>query len=298
MDSVFELADSFLSEILGMDPDEKRTLAAELVEKVTQASVQIPPPPPPPPPARRGRGVPEPKAFSFSFQETDDSTMTSPSGAASKTSSNRRAPPKPEESQETDDSIMTNPTGTASKTSSNRRAPPRPEEARVASRGRSNTRRRVSASGNSPRSASPIIRNPSRADAVELLREASNFSQVVDGHQLPPKNSPPRRHGAPLPPRNSPGHSPGHSPRKSNIVVVGGPQDDHNDNDDCSLGGASRASTVATQTLDTILGRIEMAKTILMDPRTDGKKQMETANLIERLASAACAMKKLESLAL
>jgi uncharacterized Zn finger protein (UPF0148 family) len=272
--SVFELAESYVSENFGSySSDEKRMLAVALLEKVTQASVQTPPPPPPP--ARKGMSVPEPKAFDFSFQETDASTMTSPTaGATSKASSSRRVPPKPEEMSVT----------------SRGRSPPKPEERSVTSRGRSNSRR---ASGDSTRSASPIIRNPPQADAVESFRESTSFSQGVDAHQLPPKNSPPKGRRA-LPPRNSQSQS----PRNSNIVVVGGPQDALNDHDDYSLGGASRASTVATQTLDSILGRIEDAKETLMDPRTDAKKQLEAANLIERLAAAACAMKKLESLTL
>ena len=66
--------------------------------------------------------------------------------------------------------------------------------------------------------------------------------------------------------------------------------------DDMSTGEMSRAETVASQTLDSLLNRIEECKTKLLDPNIDPVQQAETAKLIEQLASAAMAVKQLEGL--
>jgi uncharacterized Zn finger protein (UPF0148 family) len=87
------------------------------------------------------------------------------------------------------------------------------------------------------------------------------------------------------------------SPRKGGVLVIGGPSEGDYEPDNISLGEVSRAETVATQTLDSLLNRIEECKTILLDPRSDYVKQAETARLIEQLASAAMAVKKLEAMA-
>ena len=74
--------------------------------------------------------------------------------------------------------------------------------------------------------------------------------------------------------------------------------------DDVSLmsdGGQSRAESVASEALDAILTRIEDCKVQLATgPESlnanDIAKQVEVAGLIEKLASAAVAVKKLEGL--
>ena len=87
------------------------------------------------------------------------------------------------------------------------------------------------------------------------------------------------------------------SPRSDRVVVVGGPGDDNQHfSDEASFGAASRASSVASETLDSILCRIEECKEVLLDPETNSEKQSETAALIEKLAAAAVAMKKLEDM--
>jgi hypothetical protein len=56
------------------------------------------------------------------------------------------------------------------------------------------------------------------------------------------------------------------------------------------------AKTVGTETLDSILIRIEQCKTTLQSGDTDVPSQLAAANLIEKLAQAAVAVKKLEDL--
>jgi hypothetical protein len=74
--------------------------------------------------------------------------------------------------------------------------------------------------------------------------------------------------------------------------------------DDVSLmsdGGISKAETVAAEALDTILTRIQDCKAVLATtPQTeaDFAKQLEMAGMIEKLASAAVAMRKLEEMGL
>jgi uncharacterized Zn finger protein (UPF0148 family) len=77
-------------------------------------------------------------------------------------------------------------------------------------------------------------------------------------------------------------------------VVVGVPRD----RDDVSImsdSGQSRAGTVCSDALSTILDRIEDCKTTL-ETSNDVMEQVEMANLIEKLAAAAVSMKKLEDL--
>ena len=59
---------------------------------------------------------------------------------------------------------------------------------------------------------------------------------------------------------------------------------------------SGRAGSLSSQTLDSILSRIEDCKEKLMDPNIDAEAQAETANLIEKLAQAAVAVRKLEEL--
>ena len=78
------------------------------------------------------------------------------------------------------------------------------------------------------------------------------------------------------------------------MQIIGGPGSPHHD--EMSVGEYSRAETVASQTIDSLLNRIEDCKAILLDPNIDVAKQAETARLIEQLASAAMADKNLETL--
>jgi len=64
--------------------------------------------------------------------------------------------------------------------------------------------------------------------------------------------------------------------------------------DDMSV--TSRASTVASEALDTIYDRIEICKEKLLDPKNSLDEQIATAALLEKLAQAAVAMKKVEEL--
>lgn len=72
------------------------------------------------------------------------------------------------------------------------------------------------------------------------------------------------------------------------------------DDDCCSLGGASRASrvsacsTVASNALESIYEKIEACKDKLLDPMNDLDEQIATAALLERLATAAVAVKEME----
>jgi uncharacterized Zn finger protein (UPF0148 family) len=80
--------------------------------------------------------------------------------------------------------------------------------------------------------------------------------------------------------------------------------DHEHDRDDVSLisdGGFSKAETIVMEALDTILLRIEECKAVLATtPQTeaDFAKQMEMASMIEKLASAAVAVRKLEEMGL
>lgn len=83
------------------------------------------------------------------------------------------------------------------------------------------------------------------------------------------------------------------TPRNDGFVVTRGPSDFVRDNIDDASG---RAGSLSSQTLDSILSRIEDCKEKLMDPNIDAEAQAETANLIEKLAQAAVAVRKLEEL--
>jgi hypothetical protein len=100
--------------------------------------------------------------------------------------------------------------------------------------------------------------------------------------------------------RLSPRSSPRNSPRS--FVVVGGPGPRDDIPSDAS-DEVSRAETVASQALEAILGRIEDAKASLLShtfhPRLskeDIESQSEMATLIEKLASAAVAVRRLEEM--
>lgn len=107
----------------------------------------------------------------------------------------------------------------------------------------------------------------------------------------PPRPSSTRSVGRGGPPRTP--RSRTTTPRsKGGVVVVGGP----GDFDANSLGGVSRAESVATEAIDTILDKIETAKAKLLRDDISVKEQMDAAALIEKLAQAAVAVKALEKL--
>eukprot|EP00934_Nitzschia_sp_Nitz4_P002837 Nitzschia sp. Nitz4//scaffold139_size61406//21186//24205//NITZ4_006453-RA/size61406-snap-gene-0.10-mRNA-1//-1//CDS//3329535831//2827//frame0 len=100
--------------------------------------------------------------------------------------------------------------------------------------------------------------------------------------------------GATLPPR--PGSAGQRT--KGNVIVEGGPTDIGHvpSSDSQTVGDASRAESVATEALDSILDRIERAKAKLLRDDISVQEQVDTANLIEKLAQAAVAVKALEKL--
>ena len=63
-----------------------------------------------------------------------------------------------------------------------------------------------------------------------------------------------------------------------------------------SLGEVSRVSSVATDALDSILDRIDAAKATLLRDDVTVQEQLQAANLIEKLAQAAVAVKALEKM--
>jgi uncharacterized Zn finger protein (UPF0148 family) len=86
-------------------------------------------------------------------------------------------------------------------------------------------------------------------------------------------------------------------------VVVGGPlagkssaPRHHFTSDTGSIGGASRASTVASDALESIYVRIDECKAKLMDPTNSITEQLATADLLEKLAKAAVAVRAMEKL--
>jgi hypothetical protein len=58
----------------------------------------------------------------------------------------------------------------------------------------------------------------------------------------------------------------------------------------------SRAESVASDALESIYIRIDQCKTKLLDPKNTIEEQLATADLMEKLAKAAVAMKAMEAL--
>lgn len=136
-----------------------------------------------------------------------------------------------------------------------------------------------------------------RSDGVIHLEgapspKAFNFeSDSVSKKSKPTPETMMRPRGA-RPPRTTTPRS-RFSPRaKGGVVVVGGP----GDFDANSLGGFSRAESVASEAIDTILDKIETAKAKLLRDDISIQEQLQAANLIEKLAQAAVAVKALEKL--
>ncbi len=89
-------------------------------------------------------------------------------------------------------------------------------------------------------------------------------------------------------PRRPPRSTTSRSPHNGTYVFTGGPSDM------TSLGEMSRAESVATDALDSILDRIDAAKAILLRDNVSIHEQLAAASLIEKLAQAAVAVKNLE----
>jgi uncharacterized Zn finger protein (UPF0148 family) len=102
---------------------------------------------------------------------------------------------------------------------------------------------------------------------------------------------------SPRPPRAG-----GNGRREGAPIIVGGPLSNsatsrrHQHYDNRSTGGMSRAESVASEALDSIYVRIEECKKKLMDPKNSIQDQLATADLMEKLAKAAVAMKAMETL--
>mmetsp|Transcript_7713 Transcript_7713/g.12778 ORF Transcript_7713/g.12778 Transcript_7713/m.12778 type:complete len:280 (+) Transcript_7713:3-842(+) len=157
-------------------------------------------------------------------------------------------------------------------------------------------------------------RLPPRPGSNEKRPPMSPGGTLSSARKSSMKKSAPRR-GPPRPEEGSRGGtrrnkddarsvSPGHSPRaqSSNREKLSVSLDHIRDRDDVSIiseGGYSKTETVASDALDTILTRIEDCKSVLAStPKTeeDFAKQLEMAGMIEKLASAAVAVRKLEEL--
>jgi len=118
-----------------------------------------------------------------------------------------------------------------------------------------------------------------------------NGGNNVVNRPLPPRNSqgktsmPQRGRNVPRPYENSPARS---------MPPVSYVQNNYSNDDASNLSDYSLAKTVASDALGAILGRIEAAKAELMSPSSDINQAKDTADLIEKLASAAVAVKNLE----
>mmetsp|Transcript_52635 Transcript_52635/g.127579 ORF Transcript_52635/g.127579 Transcript_52635/m.127579 type:complete len:991 (+) Transcript_52635:182-3154(+) len=130
-------------------------------------------------------------------------------------------------------------------------------------------------------------------------RSKPNPELTIEARPSMESNSSPTNNFA-RPPRSPPNRS---SPKKH--VVVGGPlgKDNgavsnyhysHRHSDTGSIGGASRASTVASDALESIYVRIDECKAKLMDPTNSITDQLATADLLEKLANAAVAVRNME----
>ncbi|KAL3908104.1 MAG: hypothetical protein SGARI_003214 [Bacillariaceae sp.] len=99
---------------------------------------------------------------------------------------------------------------------------------------------------------------------------------------------------SPKPPRAG-----GSAQRDRAPLIVGGPlsggaRRHHHGNG--SVSGMSRAESVASDALESIYVRIDQCKAKLLDPKNTIEEQLATADLMEKLAKAAVAMKAMENL--
>jgi len=178
--------------------------------------------------------------------------------------------------------------------------PPRP----MGARSRSNSVEKYSISGGPP--SSPLTPGKSNRHSHNVSgspnQRSSHSPSWRKGPPKPDDDSPSRSLGVsrtssanslrslripPLSPKVAGRHGSTQTPQ-----VVGGPRDDVSVMSD---GGHSRAESVATDALSAILDRIEDCKSTLQSSH-DIMEQVEMANLIEKLASAAVGLKKLEEM--
>lgn len=120
-------------------------------------------------------------------------------------------------------------------------------------------------------------RQPSTPDSASRARGGTPSRRGV----------PPRPDSGSRSPRRS-YRAPSASSPRTGYIVTGGPSDM------TSLGEMSRAESVATDALDTILDRIDAAKATLLRDDVTVQEQLAAASLIEKLAQAAVAVKALE----
>lgn len=114
----------------------------------------------------------------------------------------------------------------------------------------------------------------------------------------------------PRPPQPAPTKSPrppragGSTLREGAPVIVGGPffggattaARHYRQDSNRSVGGMSRAESIASDVLESIYVRIEQCKAKLLDPNNSMEVQLATADLMEKLARAALAMKAIETI--
>jgi len=109
-----------------------------------------------------------------------------------------------------------------------------------------------------------------------------------------------------LPPKSPSLSRRGNSTGRGKTVIVGGPMaggnryhqrnNTYQPKDDDESSAVSRASTVASLALETIYRRIDACKQKLLDPMNNIDEQIATASLLEKLATAAVAVKEMEQL--
>mmetsp|Transcript_24566 Transcript_24566/g.51906 ORF Transcript_24566/g.51906 Transcript_24566/m.51906 type:complete len:1230 (+) Transcript_24566:184-3873(+) len=145
---------------------------------------------------------------------------------------------------------------------------------------------------------------PLRIDGSHTREQQFEYDEVEDDNTATKSTGKLDKRARPRPEdqvRRLPPISPGRrsTPRgggmsRKNTVIVGGPmaRESRRLRDDMSV--ASRASTVASDALESIYDRIDACKKKLLDPKNTLDEQIATASLLERLAQAAVAVKEME----
>eukprot|EP00536_Pseudo-nitzschia_multiseries_P006908 jgi/Psemu1/304464/fgenesh1_kg.153_\ len=141
--------------------------------------------------------------------------------------------------------------------------------------------------------------SPLHADVSRESEKRFSFSEVNDDNHTSTRSTgksgkrpKPRPEDRGLPPK-SPG--PRTTPSRKSTIIEGGPTGGNfrrSRSDDMSA--VSRASSVASDALESIYDRIEACKQKLLDPNNSIDEQIATASLLERLAQAAVAVKEME----
>eukprot|EP00537_Pseudo-nitzschia_pungens_P002223 CAMPEP_0172363502 /NCGR_PEP_ID=MMETSP1060-20121228/6846_1 /TAXON_ID=37318 /ORGANISM="Pseudo-nitzschia pungens, Strain cf. cingulata" /LENGTH=1179 /DNA_ID=CAMNT_0013086253 /DNA_START=103 /DNA_END=3642 /DNA_ORIENTATION=- len=142
------------------------------------------------------------------------------------------------------------------------------------------------------------VTTPLRIDASRkpenrfCFEDAETKSTSKNGRRPKPR---PEDNVRRLPPK-SPG--PRTTPRgmsRKNTIIEGGPMNDiRRSRSDDTMSAVSRASSVASDALESIYDRIEFCKQKLLDPNNSLDEQIATASLLERLAQAAVSVKEME----